>query len=113
MKTAKKAKRLAHTLISVHLGDCIMHSYLMHYRASSVENEVNAMIGRLEEVGIKPVMPIWLVTTLGDATEMVRQIARTVHPDCAAMMDQATDYHFTTWLLPPEHPDNSRLMALH
>jgi hypothetical protein len=71
------------------------------------------MTERMEEMGISGFASCALVTPLSTGVDTVRRIAGEQDKKIKRQISQATNFHFSAWLMPDDHPDDKQLMKLH
>jgi hypothetical protein len=90
-----------------------MHGYLMCNGSQNIiEGAISRMMDWMEGRGIR-FLPVVLATTLTTGVNTVRKIARKQDKSVGPLLSQATNFHFTVWMMPDDHPDDRRLMKLH
>jgi hypothetical protein len=103
-----------HYLLTIYVSNRQhMHGHLMcNGNQNTIENAINRMMNWMEERGIS-FLPATLATHLTTGTNTVRKIARKQNKEVEKLISQATDFHFTVWMMPDDHPDDKKLMKLH
>lgn len=100
-----------------------MHAYLMS-KEDHTERVMNKMMDETEiawanaheglqgeALPLPP--PIFLVTPLSTSVDTVREIIGNHYPEAKKAIESAKKFHLTIWGMPPEDPDDERLMAIH
>lgn len=104
---------MKHYLLSIMLDDqWTMHGYVMAKRKSKVLDVCGLMLEKAEEAGFHVTVPVMLETQLDGAIEFVRNIAME-NPEAKRLMAEATDLHYTVWLMLKHDPVSEKLMELH
>ena len=112
MTSSKRKAKLQHYLISYPLPGGYVHGYVMTNDAHVLPACIDRMIREAEKLGARSHMPIVLQTHLGDGWKIVRRIIL-AHAPSKPAWDEATDFHFTAFIMPESDPDTKRLMELH
>jgi hypothetical protein len=103
-----------HYLISIPLGPkANLHGYVMCKSRSDTEQATNQMLDLIEQNNWPMPLPMILLTELSTGADLVRQIVAETSGQAARALKQATDFHFTCFMMPDTHPCHARLMALH
>ena len=102
-----------HYLLTVPGNHQHMHGYLMCDERQYVIRAINWMTERMEEMGILGFAPCALETPLSTGVDAVRRIASEQDEKIKQRISQATNFHFSAWLMPDDHPDDKQLMKLH
>jgi hypothetical protein len=103
-----------HYLLTIYVSNSQhMHGYLMcDGNQNIIENAISRMMGWMEERSIG-FLPAILMTPLTTGTRTVRKIACKQDKKVGKCISQATDFNFTVWMMPDDHPDDKKLMKLH
>jgi hypothetical protein len=106
---------LKHYLLTIAApaGRVNFHGYLMADDKRHIEAAAGRMMKTLEDNHLA-YLPMILVTPLNDSgVEAVRKIACKQNGDIKGLIAQATDFHFSAWLMPDGDPEDAQLMELH
>ena len=110
-------KEIKHHLLTIEVTEDIhLHSYLMTDDRRNIERAMNLMIDEAEKLGCKPLLPIMLITELGDGVDLVHQFMREKLPKEWETHQRADRFHLTMFALHlkgPCAPWDEKLMKLH
>lgn len=106
------ALKLEHYLVTLYLGEGYLHGYVMTNDHRQVDAVVERMMSEAEKLG-GLWLPLVLETRLNTGADIVRNIVTKLMPEAAKLMAEATDCHFTAFIMNDAHPDNATLMELH
>ena len=105
------SKKIKHYLITIDLGDCHLHGYVMTDDKDAVIGVADEMMKIAEKPGIR-FLPIILQTELDTGADIVRNILRK-EVKVRKVMDEATDFHRCIFAMTKDNPDDETLMELH
>jgi len=105
---------MKHFLISIRLSNgWDMHSYLMG-KQSDIQPAVDKMLTFAEQAKFKMVLPVILCTNIsGEDCDFLREFIATEHEGAKELLETATNYHNTAFILPQSDERNIRLMEMH
>src|SRR5262249_50656513 len=100
-------------LLTITTGRLNYHGYLICDDKRHTEGAASRMMKQMEDNHLA-YLPMVLVTLLNDSdVEAVRKIACRQSDEIKGLIAQATDFHFSAWMMPDGDPDDTQLMNLH
>jgi hypothetical protein len=109
----RQTRALKHYLLTLSAGSMNFHGYLMCVDKRHIEDAASRMMKKLEDNRLD-YLPMILATRLNDAgVEAVREIACRQNGEIKRLIAQATDFHFSAWLMRDGDHDDACLMTLH
>lgn len=107
-------RKVEHYLLTIPLEGGHFHGYVMTNDPRMLRGAVKQMMDVIETQRLPMQMPIVLETKLDTGVDIVRGIVISHMPEAAKSLAEATDFHFTAFLMRThDNPDNDRLMELH
>lgn len=113
----KQVSNLKHYLLTIDVDQSMrMHGYLMcsnNKRKRLTERLTHQMLNTIEQQGLGLKLPIVLMTELSTGVDLVREVLCQCDPRTDEMLQEATNFHCSIWMMSTNHPDDGRLMQLH
>ncbi len=118
MATAKRHPRgapIKHYLLTVQIAsNARMHCYLMTDDERQAHAAADRLLTEAEKTGSDyPLLSVVLMTSLSTGVELVREIISARSAEVKRLLQTATDFHVSMWMMGDDDPDDARLMALH
>jgi hypothetical protein len=112
-------KATKYFLISIRMMDkkVEMHGYVMTNRQADTGPVADKMIVTAEEMGMHP-LPLILVTDLSgkdcmEERDFLQTFLEENSPESKRLMKEATDFHYSAFLLSQDDPTSVRIMKMH
>jgi hypothetical protein len=108
-------KKLEHYLVSIALGPADMHGYVMTSERSDTSRVMNRMMDEAEKFADEHrlfLLPMILQTgpLQPETVTKIREFLCTRNAAHAQVLGDATDFHFTIWMMGRDEPFNKTLM---
>jgi hypothetical protein len=104
---------MTHWLISLPLTCAsTLHAYMMTDKPR-LEAAWNKLISLAEEHGyeVSPLVVVVATPLSGNGVEAVRGMLAVEYPEAKERWEKASEFHFTTWVMPDDDPRDKALMA--
>jgi hypothetical protein len=110
--TRPRERSLYHFLLTIELAGCHLHGYLMAPHKAYAASAIDKMMTVAEETW-PGFLPVILQTELSDGVELVREIVSRNSAKAGQLIAEATDFHFSVFVMPKGTHDDTTLMQLH
>ena len=116
MRKTKKTKpqQLLHYLLGMPIGDALhFHCYVMCSNQKDIGPVANRMLDEIEKRYGRIPLPIVMATLLSpEGTELVRAFIEK-NPEAKALLEKATDFHMSGFMMDASEPVSQALWELH
>jgi hypothetical protein len=108
------AKAVEHHLLSLELNcSAHVHCYIMSDDRRYLTAAADRMLGVAAAIGCAPLDGVMRATPITDDVAAVREIISKRNADAERLFHDATDFHWSVFVICADDPDDSRLMEMH